>query len=125
MQNQIHTLTLVKKLMIKILNLKLVILLEYQIIKTFLQKGYFPNWSEEVFMIRKIKNTLPRTYVVSDLNGEKNVATFCKKKLQKTKQKEFRIEKVIKRKGDKLYVKWTWTDYDNSFKSQIDKKDIV
>ena len=117
MQNQIHTLTLVKKLMIKILNLKLVILLEYQIIKTFLQKGYFPNWSEEVFMIRKIKNTLPRTYVVSDLNGEKSVATFCKKKLQKTKQKEFRIEKVIKRKGDKLYVKWTWTDYDNSFKS--------
>ena len=46
-----------------------------------------------------------------------------KKKLQKTNQKEFRIEKRIKRKGDKLYVKWK--GYDNSFNSWIDKKDLV
>ena len=45
------------------------------------------------------------------------------KKLQKTNQKEFRMEKVIKKKGDKLYVKWK--DYDNSFNSWIDKKDII
>ena len=45
-------------------------------------------------------------YVISDLNGEKNVATFYEKQLQKTNQKEFRVEKVIKRKSDKLYVKW-------------------
>ena len=43
--------------------------------------------------------------------------------LQKANQKEFRIEKVIKRKGDKLYVKWK--GYDNSFNSWIGKKDIV
>ena len=43
--------------------------------------------------------------------------------MQKTNQKEFRIEKVIKRKGDKLYVKWK--GYDNSFNSWIDKKDLV
>ena len=46
-----------------------------------------------------------------------------KKKLQKTNQKEFRIEKVIKRKDDKLYVKWKV--YDNSFNSWIDKKYLV
>ena len=46
-----------------------------------------------------------------------------KKELQKTSQEKFRIEKVIKRKGDKLHVKWK--GYDNSFNSWIDKKDIV
>ena len=48
---------------------------------------------------------------------------FMKKKLKKTNQQEFKIEKVIKRKGDKLYVKWK--GYDNSFNSWIDKKDLV
>ena len=48
---------------------------------------------------------------------------FMKKELQKINQKEFRIEKIIKRKGDKLYVKWK--GYDNSFNSWIDKKDLV
>ena len=47
--------------------------------------------------------------------------TFCVKELPKTNQKEFRTERVIKRKGDKLYVKWK--GYDNSLKSWIDKKD--
>ena len=44
--------------------------------------------------------------VVSDLKSEKIVGTFYEKELQKINQREFRIEKVIKRKGDKLYVKW-------------------
>ena len=48
---------------------------------------------------------------------------FMKKELQKINQKEFRIEKIIKRKGDKLNVKWK--GYDNSFNSWIDKKDLV
>ena len=56
-------------------------------------------------MIKKVKNTVPWTYVVNDLNGEKNVGTFYEKELQKTNQEEFRIGKVIKIKGDKLYVK--------------------
>ena len=67
-------------------------------------KGYTPNWSEEVFVISKIKNTVPWIYVINDLNGEEIIGTFYEKELQKTNQKEFRIEKVIKRKGDKLYV---------------------
>ena len=84
-------------------------------------KGYTPNWSEEVFVIKKVKNTVPWTYVINDLNGEEIIGTFYEKELQKTNQEEFRIEKVIKRKGDKMYVKWK--GYDNSFNSWIDKKD--
>ena len=60
------------------------------------------------------------TYVLNDLNGEQIIGTFYEKA---TNQREFRVAKVIKRKGDKLYVKWK--GYDNSFNSWIDKKDIV
>ena len=86
-------------------------------------KGYVPNWSKEVFIVNEIKNTIPWTYAISDLNDETVIGTFYEKELQKTNQNEFRIEKVLKRKGDKLYVKWK--GYDNSFKSWINKKDIV
>ena len=85
-------------------------------------KGYTQNWSEEIFLIKKIRNTAPWTYVINDLNGEEITGTFYENELQKTNQKEFRIEKVIKKKGDKLYVKWKV--YDNSFNSWIDKKDL-
>ena len=60
------------------------------------------------------------TYVINDLNGQKVIGSFDEKELQKTIQKEFRIEKVLKKKGDKLYVKWKGYDY--SFNSWIDKK---
>ena len=86
-------------------------------------KGYTPNWSEEIFIVKKLKNTVPWTYVISDLIGEEIVGSFYEKELQKTNQKEFRIEKVIKRKGNKLYVKWK--GYNNSFKSWIYKRDLI
>ena len=92
-------------------------------VKNVFAKGYAPNWSEEVFIVKKIKNTVSWTYVISDLNGEEIVGSFYEKELQKTNQKEFRIEKVIKRKGNKLYVKWK--GYNNSFHSWIDKKDLI
>ena len=91
--------------------------------KNIFAKGYTSNWSEEIFVIKKVKNTVPRTYVINDLNGEKIMGTFYEKEMQKTNQEEFRIEKVIKRKGDKMYVKWK--RYDNSFNSWIDKKDLI
>ena len=71
--------------------------------KNIFTKEYTPNWSEEVF-VDKIKNTVPWTYIINDLSGEKITGTFYEKDLQKTKLKEFRIEKVIKRKGDKVRV---------------------
>ena len=66
---------------------------------------------------------MPWIYVINDLNGEEIIGTFYENELQGTSQQEFRIEKVIKRNRDKLYVKWK--GYDNSFNSWIDKKDIV
>ena len=91
--------------------------------KNVFSKIYTPNWSEVVFVVSKIKKTVPSTYVVSDLNGEEITQSFYEKEFQKTSQKEFRIGKVLKRKGDKLYVKWK--GYDNRFNSSIDKKDLV
>ena len=76
---------------------------------------FAPNWSEEVFVIKKVRNTVPWTYVIKDLTGEEITGTFYEKANQKTNQEEFRIEKVVKRKGDKIYVKWK--SYDNSFNS--------
>ena len=78
-------------------------------------KGYMPNWSEEVFVISKLKNTVPWTYVINDLNGKNIIGTFYEKELQKTNQIEFRIAKVLKKKDNKLYVKWK--GYNNSFNS--------
>ena len=74
--------------------------------KNIFAKGYIPNWSEEVFVIKKVKNTVPWTYIISDLKGEEIVGRNKKQEeLQETTQNEFRVEKLIKRKGDKLYVK--------------------
>ena len=74
-------------------------------------------------MIKGIENTVPQTYVINDLNDEEIVGTFYEKELRKTNQEEFRIEKVIKKKGNELYVKWK--GFDNLFNSWIDKKDLV
>ena len=74
-------------------------------------------------MTKKVKNTVRWIYAISDRNREAIVRTFYEKEFQIKNQKDFRVEKVIKRKSDKLYVKWK--GYDNSFNSWIDKKDIV
>ena len=66
---------------------------------------------------------MPWAYVINDLNGEQLVAMFYENKLQKTNQEEFRIEKVIKRKGGRLYV--IGKEYSNCFNSWIDKKVII
>ena len=59
--------------------------------KNIFAKGYIPNWSEEVFVITKVKNTVLWTYVISDLKDKEIVGTFYKNELQKTNQKEFRV----------------------------------
>ena len=91
--------------------------------KNIFTKGYTPNWSEDVFVINKIKNTVLWTYVINDLNGKEIIGSFYEKELQKASQKEFRIERVLKRNGDKLYLKWK--GYNNAFNSCIDKKDLL
>ena len=78
---------------------------------------------KKYLLLKKVKNTISWTYVINDLNREEIIGTFYEKELQKTNQEEFRIEKVIRRKGNKLYVKWK--GYDNSFNSWIDKGSLV
>ena len=82
--------------------------------KSIFAKGYIPNWPEEDFIIKKVKNTVSWTYIINNLNLEE----------KKTRKKqELRIEKVIKKKGDILYIKWKV--YDSSFNSWIDKKHSI
>ena len=72
--------------------------------KNIFEKDCVPNWSEDIFVIKKCKNIVLWTYVVNILNGENIAWTFYEKELQKTNQKEYRVEKAIKRNDDKLYV---------------------
>ena len=85
--------------------------------KNIFAKGYTPKrailYTEEIFVVKKNKNTVPLTYVINDLNGEEIIGTFYEKELLKIDQQEFRIENVIKEKDNKLYVKWK--GYDSSF----------
>ena len=60
--------------------------------KNIFAKEYMPNWGEEVFVIKKVKNTVPWTYVINDLKAEEITGTVYEKELQKTNQEEFRIE---------------------------------
>ena len=59
--------------------------------KNIFAKCYVPNWYKEVFVIKKVKNTVPWTNLISDLKGEEIVGTFYEKELRKTNQKEFRV----------------------------------
>ena len=74
----IHILILFKKSMIKTLNLigDHVRTSKY---KNIFAKGYTPNWSEDVFVIKKVKNTVPWTYIINDLSGEEIIGTFYEK----------------------------------------------
>ena len=91
--------------------------------KNIFAKGYTPNWSEEGFLIKEVKNTVPWTSAINDLSSEEIIGTFYQKELQKASQQEFKKQKVIKREKNKLYVKWKGSD--NSLNSWIDKKDLI
>ena len=95
-------------------------MLEYQNTKTLLLKDTFKIGQRKFLFLSKLKIQF---HVISDLNGEPMTWSFYEKELQKTIEEKFRIEKVIKGKGDKLYVKWK--GYDNSFNSWINKKDFA
>ena len=84
--------------MIKTLNLKLVTMWEYKKKLKKFAKGYAPDWSEDIFVTKQVKNTVSLTYVIEEVNGEEIVGTFYEKELQKVNQAEFRIEKVMKKK---------------------------
>ena len=77
-----------------------------------------------MFVVKKMDiSTVPWTYVISDLNGEEIICSFYEKELQKANEKGFIIGKILKTKGNKLYVKWK--RYNNSVNSWIDKSDLI
>lgn len=87
------------------------------------EKGFTPNWTEEIFTISTIQYTDPITYKIVDTNNEEIKGTFYTEELQKTTQDTFRIEKVLETKGNKLFVKWL--GYPDSFNSWVNKSDVV
>lgn len=88
------------------------------------KKGYTPNWSTELFTINKVKETDPVTYHIQDQNNQPILGSFYQEELQKTNYPNiYLIEKVLKKKGNKLFVKWLGLD--NNENSWIHKKSIV
>ena len=88
-------------------------------------KGYTPNWSEEIFVVDTIQYTDPITYKLKDLIGEDIQGSFYEQELLKTEQSLedlFRIEKVIRRSKGKALVKWS--GYPEKFNSWVDAKDL-
>ena len=74
--------------------------------KGVFSKGYYPNWSTELFKIHHVQPTDPITYLLKDEKGEPILGTFYSEELQKTKHPDvYLVEKVLKRKGNKVLVK--------------------
>lgn len=92
--------------------------------KTIFEKGYTPNWTCEIFKIVRILPTQPVTYHLNDLNNTKINGCFYEHELLKTKNKDvYLVDRIIKRKGNKLFVKWL--GFDEQKNSWIDRADFV
>ena len=87
-------------------------------------KGYTPNWTEEVFTVDKIQYTNPITYKLKDLNDEEIKGSFYEAELLKAKQEVFRIDKVIRRDYKKKQALVKWKGYSDEFNSWIPIKDL-
>ena len=74
--------------------------------KSMFEKGFTPNWTEEVFTISSVKATKPPTYTIEDTLGESVQGTFYEQELQLSAQESFRIERVLKKKKNQVFVKW-------------------
>lgn len=90
--------------------------------KTIFSKGYTGNWTTEIFKIHKVQNTNPATYLLQDLKQQPISGCFYEQELQKVKYADiYLVEKVLKRRGNKVYVKWLGLNE----KSWIDKNNVV
>ena len=91
--------------------------------KKVFEKGYTTRWTEEIFMIKEIRDTNPITYILEDLQGEEIKGSFYEPELQKTQQQIFRIEKVLEEENGKSFVKWK--GYSDNFNSWVDNEDLI
>lgn len=88
--------------------------------KHIFEKGYMPNWTTELFKVSKVKITNPVTYLLEDLEGSPIKGAFYEAELQQTKQPDlYLVEKVLRKRGNKVYVKWL--GFDNRHNSWINK----
>ena len=87
------------------------------------EKGYTPRWTEEVFTVSQIQYTAPITYRIRDDSGEEIQGTFYEQELQKTTQEIYRIEKLIRKRGNRSLVKWL--GYPDSMNSWVDNKELI
>ncbi len=86
-------------------------------------KGYLPSWSTEIFKIVKINETLPTTYQLQDYTGKPIAGCFYSEELLKTNYpNDYLVEKIIRRKGKQIYVKWL--GFDSTHNSWINTSDI-
>ena len=98
------------------------------VVKNIFDKGYFRKWTEELFDIDGIRDTIPITYRVKALNGEKIKGSFYKQQLQKSKQTVFQIEKVIGKprvRNGVREVRVKWSGYGNEYNQWIPETDVV
>lgn len=92
--------------------------------KSIFEKGYTPNWSTEIFRVAKILPTQPVTYRLIDLNDKTIKGCFYAHELLKTQNKDiYLVEKIIRRKNGKLFVKWL--GFDESHNSWINSNDLI
>ena len=91
--------------------------------KGLFEKGFTPNWTEEVFTVSKIQKTNPVTYKITDLNDEEIQGTFYEQELQKTSQEVYRIEKIVNKDKTRSLVKWK--GYPEIFNSWVDNNDLI
>ena len=92
--------------------------------KTVFEKGYTPNWTTEVFKIVKVQITNPVTYLLEDYKGKPVVGGFYEYELNRATHPDvYLVEKVLRKKGNKVYVKWL--GFDGSHNSWINKNNVI
>ncbi|XP_070155846.1 uncharacterized protein [Polyergus mexicanus] len=92
--------------------------------KTIFEKGYTPNWTTEVFKIIKVQRTNPVTYLLEDYRGKSIAAAFYEYELHRATYPDvYLVEKVLRRRGDEVYVKWL--GFDGSHNSWIHKDNVI
>lgn len=92
--------------------------------KKVFKKGYLPNWTNEVFRVYAVKPTTPVTYVLQDKKGQLLHGGFYEQEIKRSKTGDvYLVEKVLKRKGNKLLVRWA--GFDKTSDTWVDKNDIV
>lgn len=92
--------------------------------KSVFEKGYTPNWTTEIFKVRKVQQTNPYTYLLEDYKGNPILGGFYEFEIQKVMYPDvFLVERIIRRKGNKVYVKWL--GFDQTHNSWINKTDVL